>query len=212
MNCNHCPRSPSPLHVEVCFLSFVPGNVLLEPWTWILKKNHLLSSRQRKESAVSSLIRVIHIQLFHKLVVRVMSATVIHVTVARIKERVFFNALFPLNGMCSRFFWCRVTLVHVSMWYIISLLITHYSPQQKWNSDPFACDNKEATAMRSRAQIPREQHFHKVYLGCHMQGQGLLTDMISLASGKGTHYPQTVWSYLHSFQTTLFVWCFKWLW
>lgn len=46
--------------------------------------------------------------------------------------------------------------------------------------------------MRSGAQIPGEQHFHKVYLGCHMQGQGLLTDMISLAGGKGAHYPQTV--------------------
>lgn len=29
-------------------------------------------------------------------------------------------------------------------------------------------------------QIPGEQ----VYLGCHMRGQGLLTDMISLARGK----------------------------
>lgn len=34
--------------------------------------------------------------------------------------------------------------------------------------------------MNSHAQIPREL----VYLGCHMQGQGLLTDMISLVHGK----------------------------
>lgn len=113
--------------------------------------------------------------------------------------------------MRSRLIRCRVTLVHAFMWYVICILITYYSSQQKWNSDPFACDNEEATAMRSHAQIPGEQHFHKVYLGCHMQGQGLLTDMISLAGGKGTHYPQTVWSHLHSFQTTFFVWCFKWL-
>lgn len=139
-----------------------------------------------------------------------MSAQLIHVTVARINYRErFFNALYPLTCMCSRFFRCRVTLVYVSMWYIIHLLITHYSPQQKENSDPFACDSETSMAMCSRAQIPGEQHFSKVYLGCHMQGQGLLTDMISVAGGKGTHYPQTVWSHLHSFQTTLFVWCFK---
>lgn len=38
------------------------------------------------------------------------------------------------------------------------------------------------------ARISGEQ----VYLGYHMQGQGLLTDMISLARGKGPHYPQMV--------------------
>lgn len=32
----------------------------------------------------------------------------------------------------------------------------------------------------------------QVYLGYHMQGQELLTDMISLACGKGPHYPQMV--------------------
>lgn len=37
--------------------------------------------------------------------------------------------------------------------------------------------------MCSHARTPGKQHFHKVYLGCHMQGQGLLTDMISLAAG-----------------------------
>lgn len=80
--------------------------------------------------------------------------------------------------------------------YIILVFITLHSPQQTWNSDPFASEGVEA--MCSRAQIPGEQHFHQVYLGCHMQGQGLLTDMISLAGGKGTHYPQTVWSNLHT--------------
>lgn len=42
------------------------------------------------------------------------------------------------------------------------------------------------------ARISGEQ----VYLGYHMQGQGLLTDMISLARGKGPHYPEMVWSKL----------------
>lgn len=76
----------------------------------------------------------------------------------------------------------------VRLCYIILQLITHYDPQQSGNSDLFACEDEEATAMYSRARIPGEQ----VYLGCHMQGQGLLTDMISLARGNGTHYPQTV--------------------
>lgn len=58
---------------------------------------------------------------------------------------------------------------------------------QQGNSDLFACED-EPTAMYSCAQIPGEH----VYLGCHMQGQGLLADTISLAHGKGTHYPQTV--------------------
>lgn len=70
---------------------------------------------------------------------------------------------------------------------------------------------KKAMAMCSRAWILGEQHFHKVYLDCHIQGQGLLTDMISLAGLKGTHYPQTVWSNFCSFQTALFIWCLAWI-
>lgn len=66
-------------------------------------------------------------------------------------------------------------------------------------------------AMCSRAWILGEEHFHKVYLDCHIQGQGLLTDMISLAGLKGTHYPQTVWSNFCSFQTALFIWCLAWI-
>lgn len=68
--------------------------------------------------------------------------------------------------------------------YIILLLIIQHDSSY-WNSDLFACADEEA-------KDPGEQ----VYLGRHMQGQGLLTDMISLAHGKGTHYPKTAWSSL----------------
>ncbi|KAM7399414.1 hypothetical protein PAMP_018687 [Pampus punctatissimus] len=77
--------------------------------------------------------------------------------------------MITMNGLCNCF--------------IILLLITHHSSQQTGNSDPFACEDEEATAMCNRAQIPGEQHFHKVYLGCYMQSQGLLIDMINLAAG-----------------------------
>lgn len=82
---------------------------------------------------------------------------------------------------------------------ILHLRHSHYYPCRQGTLIPLHV----RTATCDHAHIPGEQHFHKVYLSCHMQVQGLLTDMISLAHGKGTHYPWTVWSNLHSLSTPL---------
>lgn len=185
----------------------------LEPWTLF----GITHSSQKQESAVSLLIHVIHIHQFHKLVEGVMSATFMHVTVTRKLHRGFFLCSVTADSNLSA---AIITLFFKSVkgyvgpcvtCYVTLLLISHYSPQHAGNPDPFACEDKKATAMCSRAWILGEQHFHKVYLGCHIQGQGLLTDMISLAGLKGTHYPQTVWSNFCSFQTALFIWCLAWI-
>ena len=85
VNCNRCLQIPSPLHVQlVCSRKCSNLNPeLLDPFC-------LHSQSRRKESAVSSLIHVIHIQLFHKLAVAVMSALFIQVSAARKQHRGFF--------------------------------------------------------------------------------------------------------------------------
>lgn len=138
-----------------------------------------------------------------------MSTTLSHVAGITIKRGFFFCHSWhkPLNYWCSRFFRCK-ELLCVSLLYCSH---THYPlfPTADRVQIPLHVRTRRLQQWAIMPKFPEYSIFHKVYLGCHMQGQGLLTDMISLARGEGTHYPQTVWSSLHSFQTPLFVWCLE---
>lgn len=171
---------------------------LLKPWT--LRSIAFYLHSQRTESAVSSLIHVI--QLFHKPTVTVTSPSFIHSCNWNLETThgVFLcAATADLNHA-----WTVVVFFikkyECDTFYIILLLMISLSRQET-----LSLEHARLRRPQQCAAVPlREQHFQKVYLGCHIQGQGLLTDMISLAGGKGTHYPQTVWSRLYSFQTHSF--------
>lgn len=124
----------------------------LEPWTLWGITYYLRSSSQWMESAVSPLTHVICIQLFHKLVVAVMSTALIHVTIARELHRVKGSHQ-PLSCSCNRcFFRCERLLY--SMWHLLYHSRTHYPLFRTAEKELWSCLHVNTRRPRQCAVVP----------------------------------------------------------